>query len=163
MASAWEQRAQEHRWYPKEYVQKKSRTSRQGEWSLESLEEALASKKEEWNFEEETKLDEGGSLQRLSLDDELPETDTASLASISVMAWQRQTMGYSFTVNERNDLLPLPIPLRVRRSRRCRAELAEGRPGILLKPKLNPLEGDSSLRTGHGQWWRKVRRFVLWY
>ncbi|KAL3921542.1 MAG: hypothetical protein SGILL_002695, partial [Bacillariaceae sp.] len=50
-----------------------------------------------------------------------------------------------------NDILPLAVPLRPRKSRRCRAELAEGRPGILLKPKLNPLEGDSSLRTGHGQ------------
>ena len=54
------------------------------------------------------------------------------------------------------ELLPLQVPLRPRKSRRCRAELAEGRPGILLKPKLNPLEGDSSLRTGHGQWWKKV-------
>lgn len=54
-------------------------------------------------------------------------------------------------------LLPLPIPLVLRQSRRCRAELVEGRPGILLKPKLNPLEGDSSLPTGHGQWHRKVQ------
>jgi hypothetical protein len=54
------------------------------------------------------------------------------------------------------ELLPLPIPLRVRTSRRCRAELAEGRPGILLKPKLNPLEGDTSMRSQHGQWWKKV-------
>ena len=51
--------------------------------------------------------------------------------------------------------LPRAIPLRPRKSRRCRAELAENRPGILLKPKLNPVEGDSSLRTGHGQWWKK--------
>lgn len=56
-------------------------------------------------------------------------------------------------------LLPLPIPLRPRKSRRCRAELSEGRPGILVKPKLNPLEGDSSLRTGHAQWWKKVCLF----
>jgi hypothetical protein len=54
-------------------------------------------------------------------------------------------------------LLPLSIPLMLRQSRRCREELADGRPGILLKPKLNPLEGDSSLPTGHGQWFRKVR------
>jgi len=40
-------------------------------------------------------------------------------------------------------------------SRRCRAELAAGRTGILIKPKLNPLEGDTSLRAGHGQWWKK--------
>ena len=55
----------------------------------------------------------------------------------------------------RKDLLPIPIKLRPRKSRRCRAELREGRAGILLKPRLNPLEGDSSLRSGHGQWWKK--------
>jgi hypothetical protein len=60
-------------------------------------------------------------------------------------------------------LLPLSIPLRSRKSRRCRAELAESRPGILVKPKLNPLEGDSSLRTGHGQWWKKVRYQIYVY
>lgn len=54
-----------------------------------------------------------------------------------------------------SSLLPLLIPLRLRTSRRCRMELLEGRPGILLKPKLNPLEGDSSLRTGQGQWYKK--------
>jgi dynactin-4 len=64
--------------------------------------------------------------------------------------------GAGAAANSTQDILPLPIPLRPRKSRRCRAELAEGRPGILVKPKLNPLEGDSSLRTGHGQWWKKV-------
>jgi len=33
--------------------------------------------------------------------------------------------------------------------------LDAGRPGILIKPKVNPLEGDTSLRYGHGQWWKK--------
>jgi len=65
------------------------------------------------------------------------------------------------TCVDSQSLLPLPTMLRPRRSRRCRAELAEGRPGILLKPKLNPLEGDSSLRSGHGLWWRKVSCHAL--
>ena len=30
-----------------------------------------------------------------------------------------------------------------------------GRPGILLKPKVNPLEGDSSMRSNVGKWWQK--------
>jgi hypothetical protein len=55
----------------------------------------------------------------------------------------------------RSDLLPLPVYYRAKVSRRCRAELAAGRTGILVKPKLNPLEGDTSLRVGHGQWWKK--------
>ena len=53
--------------------------------------------------------------------------------------------------------LPLRIPFRPKKSRRCRLELQNGRPGILVKSKVNPLEGDSSLRIGHGNWWKKVR------
>lgn len=59
------------------------------------------------------------------------------------------------------DQLPTPIPLRPRKSRRCIAELAEGRPGILVKPKLNPLEGDTSLRSSHGQWFKKDSSAIL--
>lgn len=55
------------------------------------------------------------------------------------------------------DSLPFLVPLRARAVRRCREELRLGRPGILVKPKMNPLEGDTSLRYGHGQWWKKVR------
>jgi len=52
-------------------------------------------------------------------------------------------------------LLPTPIKLRTRAVRRDYKELSIGRPGIVIKPKVNPLEGDSSLRYGHGQWWKK--------
>ena len=61
----------------------------------------------------------------------------------------------SVTPLSREDLFPLPVRYYARVSRRCRAEQAAGRTGILIKPKLNPLEGDSSLRAGHGQWWKK--------
>ncbi|KAL7487088.1 hypothetical protein ACHAW6_012681 [Cyclotella cf. meneghiniana] len=59
------------------------------------------------------------------------------------------------TPSLRSDLLPLPVPFHARVSRRCLAEQAAGKTGILVKPKLNPLEGDSSLRAGHGQWYKK--------
>jgi hypothetical protein len=51
--------------------------------------------------------------------------------------------------------IPSLVPLRTRAVRRCLKELRLGRPGILVKPKMNPLEGDTSLRYGHGQWWKK--------
>jgi hypothetical protein len=72
-------------------------------------------------------------------------------------------------------LRPLRKPLLTKRSRRCRKDVDAGpfqhpnpvlghksecltprvdtgRPGILLKPKFNPLEGDSSMRSNLGQW-----------
>jgi hypothetical protein len=98
----------------------------------------------------------------LALDD---LTVDESLTNLSVVAFQLQALhnGLLGTGSQpqqersigRKDLLPIPIKLRPRKSRRCRAELREGRAGILLKPRLNPLEGDSSLRSGHGQWWKK--------
>jgi hypothetical protein len=76
---------------------------------------------------------------------ETPRTNATSVASLLLSPQQ----------------LPLAIPLRPRKSRRCRAELTEGRPGILVKPKLNPLEGDTSLRSGHGQWFKKDSSAIL--
>lgn len=52
-------------------------------------------------------------------------------------------------------LLPRRVALRAKKSRRCRREILAGRPGILVKPKVSVLEGDASLRGGHGQWWNK--------
>ncbi|GAX21244.1 hypothetical protein FisN_1Lh072 [Fistulifera solaris] len=122
---------------------------REKDWSLEILEATLETKrKQKSSFpEESSKVESSLSIQRLDLED---EEDTRFEGTIGAWQWQALVRGV-----HRNDLLPLPVPLRARRSRRCRAELASGRPGILVKPKVNPLEGDSSLRTGHGQWWRK--------
>lgn len=53
-------------------------------------------------------------------------------------------------------LFPLRIPMFSKVTKRCPLELAKGKPGILVKTKMNPLEGDTtSSRTGHGQWWKK--------
>jgi hypothetical protein len=54
---------------------------------------------------------------------------------------------------------PIPLPFHVRYSFRSKKDVViHHRPGIVLKPKLNPLDGDSS--TSHssatiGQWYRK--------
>lgn len=126
-------------------------------WSVEALEATLGEKKTSMAFVEGAGDDAPGRrVEIISLkkqDDEIED----SLSQVSLLSLQLQSLNYSTPVRSKQDLLPLPIPLRVRTSRRCRAELAEGRPGILLKPKLNPLEGDTSLRSGHGQWWKKVR------
>ena len=61
----------------------------------------------------------------------------------------------SWSRSSPTQLVPLPMALKPKTSRRCRNEIQKGKPGILIKPKANPLEGDSSLRSGHGQWWKK--------
>ena len=121
-------------------------------WSVESLEQSLDARGKLVAASIAETVG-GQDLQLLSfeveqpLKEDLDETPSASLL----------LQGGATSATSKESLLPLPVPLRPRKSRRCRAELAEGRPGILVKPKLNPLEGDSSLRTGHGQWWKKVR------
>ena len=120
-------------------------------WSVEELEASLANKGTQ---QKAATLEIVGDqkLTRVSLDDE-EELDDSLQGRLP-----QSLLGHVGSIARSGEhLLPQPIPLRPRKSRRCRAELAEGRPGILLKPKLNPLEGDSSLRTGHGQWWKKVR------
>ncbi|GFH44639.1 hypothetical protein CTEN210_01113 [Chaetoceros tenuissimus] len=57
--------------------------------------------------------------------------------------------------NISTELLPTPVNLQVRAVRRCLREIEAGRPGIVVKRKVNPLEGDSSLRYGQGQWFKK--------
>lgn len=95
-------------------------------------------------------------VERISIDDSLPSEFDSSLKGISTTMLQLQG-DYDTPVTSGENLLPLRVPLRLRRALRCRQELGKGRPGILVKPKLSPLEGDSSMRTGHGQWFKKVR------
>ncbi|CAB9516355.1 Dynactin p62 family [Seminavis robusta] len=120
-------------------------------WSVDALETELQKKKTA-SAEDVQNAIGGQALTHISLEE--PQTLDAALAGQRVSTFALQAWNSAPTMSMA-DLLPLPIPLRSRNSRRCRAELAEGKPGILLKPKLNPLEGDSSLRTGHGQWWKK--------
>ena len=114
-------------------------------WSIETLEDSIRQKQEQ---AAEIKTVGGFKTKPITKS----RTLDSSLGKVSVESLFLQKARPTASLS---DLLPLRIPLRARKSRRCRAELAEGRPGILVKPKLNPLEGDSSLRTGHGQWWKK--------
>ena len=119
-------------------------------WTIQTLEDSLLSRGKlvEASISE---IVGGQEISLVSLEAEQKLDDSLSGKSLMSVLLQGEVSATSL-----QDLFPLPIPLRPRKSRRCRAELADGRPGILVKPKLNPLEGDSSLRTGHGQWWKKV-------
>jgi dynactin 4 len=146
-------RAQQHR----------HETKRQAEelWSLELLEanvQAKAAAMRTGRVDCPLPTSPNMPVQRRSIQEIMAQQSSAQVASaetkfadtVSLLSYHLQSMDAA-------PLLPLSIPLMLRQSRRCREELADGRPGILLKPKLNPLEGDSSLPTGHGQWFRKVR------
>jgi dynactin-4 len=122
-------------------------------WSVQSLEDSMVAR-EKLVAASIADIISGQDLQHASLEvDQILDESLRDKPTTSVLLQSGDTTSL-------NDLLPLPVPLRPRKSRRCRAELAEGRPGILVKPKLNPLEGDSSLRTGHGQWWKKVSDYT---
>ncbi|KAL7567639.1 hypothetical protein ACA910_000232 [Epithemia clementina (nom. ined.)] len=141
----------------------KANTSRERDapegWSVEALEASLGNKKK-LIMSDNLGL---SSLMEMTVEhtalDSSPSPIHESLNGISQLALELQSLNdVLIKQNPRashDELLPLPMPFRARLSRRCRAELEEGRPGILLKPKLNPMEGDSSSRTGHGQWWKK--------
>lgn len=133
-------------------------TSKGEVWSVETMEKVMHDKRNMIEdrilkcmvSEEEMKVDELSILDADAL-------DFSNNDSILLSAKQNSVQG---TISSRvqtcnEDLLPEPVKLRARSIRRCLAEIEAGKPGILVKPKVNPLEGDSSLRYGHGQWWKK--------
>jgi hypothetical protein len=143
MLSAWEKVLKPGRSLPK---QEKGMRQQKNAWSLQALEERIRTKQEKAPAMI-------GSARRVFCEEQPLDASLDSLASTCLLL---QPVASSFSSpTSLQSLLPLPMPLRARKSCRCRAELAEGRPGILVKPKLNPLEGDTSLRSGHGQWWKK--------
>ena len=162
LSHAWEQRLRQSK--IASGAHREFRLSRQVAegWSVETLEASIKDKRQAWAQEDNflaTKLDIR-PLQFVSLDED-PKAIDEAMKEITSTAVQLQLLNRPDPIRSRSEMLPLPIPLRPRFSLRCRKELAQGRPGILLKPKLNPLEGDSSLRSGHGQWYKKVRRGVV--
>lgn len=155
------QRSSTRRVFSPGLASKRSKDGGSKGWSIETLENSQRTR----NVNVETSINEpvgGKSLTQISLDTEEENAPLyhPSLQGLTAETLLSQEVGGN-TTGSIETLLPLSIPLRPRKSRRCRAELAESRPGILVKPKLNPLEGDSSLRTGHGQWWKKVR-YIAW-
>ena len=134
-----------------------SETAKGQTWSLDKLEQSLADKKN--NLASSYTYTPDPKHTGPSIDPEKERNrNTSSISQYSLATSQQASaqMIVSTTIPRfRSDLLPLPVPLRARVSRRCLAEQAVGKTGILVKPKLNPLEGDSSLRAGHGQWFKK--------
>ena len=63
----------------------------------------------------------------------------------------------------RNELLPQRHPLITKRTLRCRETFEDGSPGILLKPHINPLMGDTSMRTNIGNWYKKSSLAMAFY
>ncbi len=123
-------------------------------WSLEILEQSLLLKRKARNSSHysNTELECDPSKEDIQLCD----TDPSMINQIPTP--QQMAAQMTLTTSSpiyRSDLIPLPMNFRTRVSRRCRKELAAGRTGILMKTKQNPLDGDTSLRSGHGQWWMK--------
>ena len=124
--------------------------NRGSNWSLEILEQSLLQKKMLLN-----------STSTVCKMESVPDTEATRIndTKANQLPSPQQTAAQmtitTTSPQSRFDLLPLPVHYRSRVSRRCRAELAAGRTGILMKPKQNPLDGDTSLRSGHGQWWMK--------
>jgi hypothetical protein len=123
-------------------------------WSLEVLEQSLSLKRNAQNTSHNSntvlECDPGKE------DTQLFDTDSNFINQLPTPEQMTAQMTITtFSPNSRSDLIPLPMNLRSRVSRRCRKELAAGRTGILMKTKQNPLDGDTSLRSGHGQWWMK--------
>ena len=121
-------------------------------WSLGALEDSIVEKKRELDslyISTEKGVDANSSP---SFEDDT-QNENQQLPTSPQMAAQMSLV--TTAPRYQKDLLPLPVRYRTRVSRRCRAEQSAGRTGILVKPKLNPLEGDTSLRAGHGQWLKK--------
>lgn len=139
------------------FAQQHSVASRRAdEWSVATLDAQRQIIEAQWTADH-SNYELPSGCNRVTIQDILKRS-TAPDDSESQTADPRSLLAYQLQPHTVDvaALLPLPLALETRQSRRCRAELSAGRPGILLKPKLNPQEGDSSLPTGHGQWHRKV-------
>lgn len=156
MTKMWAQREQEEarrkRMNVRTTAPKTSSKSTGGSWSWETVEKSLLEKKKELASPYTNGKDGSNPAGDAIKPDATIDKPTMLPTSQQMAAQMTLT---TVTPRSRSDLFPLPVAYRARVSRRCRAELAAGRTGILVKPKLNPLEGDTSLRAGHGQWWKK--------
>lgn len=132
-------------------------------WNLEILQKSLEDSKAPFQSAPNTFWP-----TRLALKDEPWSSSDAEASSelqhfksIPALCAQLQSFNACKMPSTKAHLMPLTTPLRTRLNRRCRAELAEGRPGIVLKPKVDPLDGDSSQRSGVGQWTKKVWQLLV--
>jgi len=129
-------------------------------WSIEKLNEFIDVKMSHMMKQVDNSLieTESKSLNRLTFDDLSRRDISDKIRDVTPLQSIRQLTMSSVDVYKKEALLPIPVKLRTRAVRRDCKELESGKPGILVKPKVNPLEGDSSVRYGQGQWWKKVRK-----
>ncbi len=142
-------------------------------WSVEALEDAMKRRKEMMAQTIAETLSVPKHTQKyLTMGDEITLDDSdgndeerkypsQTLHDPLQIARQQVISSSNNYVQQQQQPLPVPLALRPRLVRRCVEEMKAGRPGILIKPKVNPLEGDTSLRYGHGQWWKKVCVLIL--
>ena len=83
-------------------------------------------------------------------------TDTSSIHQLDDVPSFEQRLRYAdFQPARVDELLPVPVKLKVKRMVRCRKDVLEGALSIVLQPKTFPLEGDSSHKLQKGKWWVK--------
>ena len=138
-------------WTTKESNDKTS-LLRSKDWDIEKLEQFTRHKQNQYSQSMEP-LQTPSSSSDTNTEN---EADQKKIPSLTMTTIHTNVVLSSYTDTPYSVDVPYPIPLHTRKIHRCRKELAAGRTGILMKPKPNPLEGDSSLRSGHGQWWKKV-------
>ena len=126
-----------------------------GSWDVDSLENSLRVRKGKMAEQviESINVENMQAPMVLSITDNVVVDDTCNILNEASEEKLRQQLVSNSMISAQ--LLPIPIALRARTVRRCLKEVESGRPGILVKPKVNPLEGDTSQRYGHGQWWKK--------
>jgi len=123
-------------------------------WSVEALEHSITQRRQ-YITEEVNKNVSSVRHSIITIHDDIQlESNSSDRISVldPIQMAKQETVSSS---SSHTHALPVPLCLRPRVVRRCVKELEAGRPGILVKPKVNPLEGDSSLRYGHGQWFKK--------
>jgi hypothetical protein len=116
---------------------KGARSSQFARWTMESLTEKLNS----------AALSPGGSM-------DFSPTAPADYLNEYVDSTAAEKLQGSYYQGSKNIMLPLRVPLRLKRTVRCRRDVNQGRMTILVQPKPGPLEGDSSQKV-RGTWWVK--------
>ncbi|OQR90302.1 hypothetical protein ACHHYP_05640 [Achlya hypogyna] len=90
-------------------------------------------------------------------DDAVAVAAVAGTSDMSLVSTLRQRYLSTPLVQSRDvaGLYPSRPDLRVKRSWRCVEAMAANNPGILVKPQINPMTGDSSMVVS-ASWWKKA-------
>lgn len=130
-----------------------------------NLETRLNAKAQLWDQESHTGLPMAMPLHKgLALSADVIEEHDCSEEPADTTLWSQTDANLLASTEQRyrcaggplqSMLYPRRVPLRARCVKRCIADMEAGRAGIMSKPQLNALVGDSSQRTNVGKWWKK--------